>query len=456
MYLKKDYLKLPKAIAEAPLPTATPREKASCLALVSFIKQLSDQLAHFHPKDIKKRAGWLALSANFYSGVLQTNGSWSKNIQLLVDKGYLEINKHYIIGSKCREYRIAPKYQAMPWLDYLEKDVSPGVSAKKRKDSFGSPYARLVRAFLSRKSLPKEVVHALESKDVESNPLRLESTSRIKEIKATRTDKNIKKYTMKRKKERRKVILTRDDFAKMEMDAIERVNAHEPSKISSVNGRIYHGITNLPKEYRPYLEYGPEKKSFCNVDIVACQPLLLASFYGTSEAEIKEKQTFIDFMLNNDYYSAIGREAGIHDRQEAKIASMSVMFGSRYSQAKPFGMAFANKFPVLANILAKIRARKWDAYKSISVAMQRMESDIMVQGVLVEFYKIYTDRPAICLHDSYLVLKKDVEFMKSLIKKHFAAKMGFEPNLKVEDYEETKKQYLQIRKQNEQMDAAPQ
>lgn len=434
MLLKPNSLTLPKSLQKRLLTNTffglSPQETFSAATLISFIYQTQLATGQYKEKARLHPDGWVHISASWFKDVLSTRGAWDKIITALIENNVLERNKRFIVGQSCRKYRIAAPYRQEDWIFYNEEDIYPNFCIGR----FKSPNRRLFARINSRKNLPASLVVALNTADKQLVNLEAEVTDPVLKTayRRARASHKRNKHKLASKKGKYNFNYSFKHFLDMEMASIFRVNNPSPTKIVKSNGRAYNSITNLPKEYRQFLRYKPTKERFWNVDIKTCQPLLLSTFYGTSEAEQIEKAQFINYLLNKDFYGDIGKLAGIPTRDEAKGEAMVVMFGTKYSQNKPFALAFAGLFPILADILANIRNKSKNSYKTISLAMQRMESNIMIQGVMEEFYAANPDRPAIPIHDSFLVLAKDVAEITELIQNKFKELLGFVPRVKAE------------------------
>jgi hypothetical protein len=434
MLLKPNSLALPESLRKRLLENdffgLTPREAFMAATLISFIYQTQLATGQYKEKARRHPDGWVHISTNFFKDTLSTRGAWSKIITILVESHVLERNKRFVVGQSCRKYRIAAAYRKEDWIFYNEEDIYPTFSIGR----FKSPNRRLFARINSRKNLPDSLVVALNDADKQLCDLEAGVDDPLLKTARKRAQEHYKKNKVKLAAGKSKYNFNYSFkyFLDMEMASIFRVNNPAPTKIVKSNGRAYNSITNLPKEYRQFLRYKPTKEKFWNVDVATCQPLLLSTFYGSSEAEQIEKAHFIKYLLNKDFYGDIGKLAGIPTRNEAKGEAMVVMFGTKYSQNKSFALAFAGLFPILADILANIRNKSRNAYKTISLEMQRTESNIMIKGVMEEFYAANPNRPAIPIHDSFLVLLKDVAEITELIQNKFQELLGFVPRIKAE------------------------
>ncbi len=278
------------------------------------------------------------------------------------------------------------------------------------------------------KEIKKKNLTVFDEISVEFSKLYLDYNNLINEDMKNRAIRIHEKSVLSRNANRREKTL--EDFIKEEYEYLERFKDSRAISISKVNGRMSNPLTNLPKEYRKHLRYGPDKEKLWSVDCVSFHPFLLASLFKPSENE--EKLAFVEFILSNDLYNVIGDKAGIKDRDEAKKQTMISLFSNKYCQKTPVAMAFREINETLTANLDEFRNNGPKGHKEIAIKMQRLESDIMIQGALKDFYRLYPGRPAFPIHDSFLVLEEDVEIISKLIEAQCILKVGFAPKLKVE------------------------
>jgi hypothetical protein len=67
-------------------------------------------------------------------------------------------------------------------------------------------------------------------------------------------------------------------------------------------------------------------------------------------------------------------------------------------------------------------------------ACQRIESRLMIDGVVERFRLQYPDLPILTIHDSVLVVRDAVEIARAAILAEFAG-IGLRPSIKVKEYQ---------------------
>jgi hypothetical protein len=427
MNLKEKHLLLPAGFNPIDLNFETEAENFAAAALISTFQQLNQGFVHIHPNKKDVQAGWTDMPFQRIFRVIGSEINWVNLRKQMVEKGILEFKKHYIVGSKSMSYRISPKLMEQKWEFVEESELFPNY----RVGAYRSPNARAYREFITNpKELKKELLPSYDEIAAQFAQLQVIDTPSLHENVLTRALEVHKKCLTSKNRYQRKRTL--EDCVKQEYEYIRRVDNYTAIGISKVNGRMHNPITSVPKVYRKNLRYGKNKEKLFSVDCVSFQPALLASFYGTTKKEQREKRRFLDIIKNQDIYKVIGEMAEIFDRTEAKIKFITSLYSNKYCQNTKIAKAMKKLFPLLVQKLDKLREGGPRAHAKIAIAMQRLESEIMIQGVLKDFYKLYPGRPAFPIHDSFLVLKEDIEIISELIRKHSILKVGFAPNLKVE------------------------
>lgn len=427
MQLKEKHLLLPVGFNPDELNFKTKAEGFAASVLASTFYQLNQGFCKIHPNKKEIQNGWTDVASQRIYRVIGSEINWVDLRNQMVEKEILEVRKHYIVGSKSMSYRISPKLMEQKWEYVEESELFPNY----RAGAYRSPNSRAYREFITDpKKLKKKLLPSYDSISREFSKLKIVKTASIHiDVFARATKVYEKCKTSKNKYQRKKTL---QDCINQEYEYIRRVEDYAAIGISKINGRMHNPITSLPKVYREKLRYGNNNKELISVDCVSFQPFLLLTFYGNSYKEQKEKKRFVHVAINNDIYKVLAAKIGGLTREEAKIQLLKTLYSNKYCQDTPMAKALEELFPILVKKLKRLREGGPRAHAKIAIAMQRLESDIMIQGVLKEFYASHPGRPAFPIHDSFLVLKEDVEIISDLIKKHSIVRVGFAPNLKVE------------------------
>lgn len=428
MLLKPNKLKLPKNFEKLELTPRKRKHLYAALTVLSLIYQMSEWIKKFHIRNKHIQKGWVNISFKKFERILSCRNEWPEIRDFMIDSGLIEFKRIYTVGVKAMEYRISPALMCEEWEFMDESDLFPDY----RVGAYRSPNSRAYREFTTNpKELKKELLPSYDEISAEYSKTEIITDdylkNKVKERAAARHEK------CKNSKNKYQKSLSLEYCIAQEYEYIRRAQDHKSIGISKVNGRMHNPFTSLPKDYRCNIRYGPDKEILWSVDCVSFQPsLMIGTFYNDSEEDQKEKQFCFGLIKGEGFNEFFARLLGV-TRAEVKTQLFSVLFGTKYSQNTPLAKMFKLYLPRMSMRLDEIRGRKeYRAHAKIAIAMQRLESDIMIQGVLKEFYSLYPGRPAFPIHDSFLVLKEDIETISELIRKHSILRVGFAPNLKVE------------------------
>jgi hypothetical protein len=178
-------------------------------------------------------------------------------------------------------------------------------------------------------------------------------------------------------------------------------------------GRIYTDANLIPSVVRNALLIDGEKTA--EIDIVNCQPLLLATLYPDQSDEWRK---YKDLAEKGIVYERFAEIAGL-DREAAKKEFIPFLFGAKKPTAEKF---FANEFPQLLAIIKNLRKNH---YKAMAYLLQKRESEIIVGNVCRRF-------KAVSIHDGVRVKISEVEEVTKYIQELFCEKWNISPRLTVE------------------------
>jgi hypothetical protein len=204
-------------------------------------------------------------------------------------------------------------------------------------------------------------------------------------------------------------------------------------------GRVHNNITNLAKNFRPFLSFNRNK--LIEIDISNSQPLLfnvLISRYllrNTSAyncginlpyvpqnsdlrlyREITEQGRFYEFMMN---------ELGIkEDRDRFKIRMFTKLFYGKVFESEE-RTAFKKMFPEVSEIIDYYKRIN---YRDLAIDLQRVEAEIMINSVVSRLAerKIFI----LTVHDSILTIPENIGIVQHVIRDEFS-KFNLNPSLKI-------------------------
>ena len=258
------------------------------------------------------------------------------------------------------------------------------------------------------------------------------------------------------------------------------------------DGRVHHPVTRLPKSIRHSILVDGE--SIHEIDVVNCQPLLLPLIYrswndsGRCFARIplgtlvkysdssardrgerepllcvvpREIVEFVSWCERGEVYERLAEMAGWSVGDESSRESVKVRVYRNLLYADGAGLqrddntlakAFRERFPDLYAMLwsaqhrTLVDARTRSRVRSVASApsgktsiirksvlpfyMQRIESQIVVRGVVPRWMNEKPGRFLATIHDSLLVAESDAEDAAQMLRDEFAA-VGLFPQVKV-------------------------
>jgi hypothetical protein len=141
----------------------------------------------------------------------------------------------------------------------------------------------------------------------------------------------------------------------------------------------------------------------------------------------QEIQTFLCACESGELYDLLAGDVGI-DRQQAKHELFrDVLFG-RPNVHGPLTRAFSSHWP---HVLEAIRQAKQQlGYKSISQALQRLESVIMLDDIAFRLMDEFPGVPFLTIHDSALLVAASAEQVKALMLEEFG-RWGINPTIRI-------------------------
>lgn len=401
--------------------------------------------------------------ANLNMQILQKILHWrdtKRIITELINRGFIECDDHFIQGSKSRGYRLTEKYRVKTHRVLCSDNIMNRRILKYRES--------LNKLYPARYQKLKDMLECIEidydngSKFIENYCT--EETYREKRDCKKSSHKNyLKEFTF-------------EDWKIIYQHSIDSI--HHKDDLFFVKDetgyRLHTNITNLPKELRKFLRYKGEK--LVNLDISNSQPfmlslILLQSFNNSALYNLQNSSFSLNHILNNfnkdntSYstpltflnnvsYSNVGMPEDVMkyinltssgqlyeylmpefengDRQVLKFKLFWKVFyrdsnnkKREYKEEK----IFKKYFP---NVMEFIKQIKANNYKDLPIAMQRIESEIILERIAM---RIINENPScyfLTIHDSLLTNESSVEYVEGVMKDEFKKFCGIVPNIKIE------------------------
>lgn len=417
-------------------------DKDFCADLIStlytipvFNKETRDRLK-------KEEGGYTSLSSTI---LYKKNKTYTKYVNLLEEGGILEINRSYsTTTNKCMGYRFTSTYSNQPYKKYVNC-------------SFGG-------------------VKIDNANDILSKENRLELTPTAKRLIQTVCNIRIRPESF---------MYLRNEFHEGRIEvgthistgiSLDMISSEDFFAMQDKYGRIHSNITNLKSEFRNFLTTA-DGDSLISIDIKNSQPffstLILNSSFWTGEkqdnsdlvtindinseiiAEIQQPpiyeplimftksvednediRLYKELVLSGKFYEFLLEKllsAGLKcsGRQESKDVMFNVLFQKNFmlKNSKP-ALIFKELFPTVFEIFSKIK--KYD-HSVLAKLLQSIESHIVIEGVVKNFWNEHPDIPVFTVHDSVIVPIQKWEQMESCLFNTIYSKTGSKPKVKCEE-----------------------
>lgn len=422
-------------------------EMFTALGILSAIKFFSK----ITPKE------WVQLHSQWLARIF--SHSFAASCRKLEEKGLIIRSQQYKVGEYSKSFKLGPALAGIKWkvANFKEEAKKLMPKCKFHRDYWESfileikesnqlpedhPLKPLRNSILDLlqdvtfewdENTEKEILEEAQKAQIKGEKLVAEQNLAIIKKNKWRVEKGWKEQPLKW------VETTVESIAEGYRDAINAfsyesekyVKVHidkvRANKVKPGTNRVFTNITNLKGTWRKNLRYKGQK--MVNVDIRCAQPSMMSSVYGSSPAEQAEKQRFMQFMTDFDFYGELAARSKGNKltRDDAKKETFTLMFAKNYTMyQKNLYKVLEKEFPILASLIA---GAKKDDYKNFAFILQSTEAEIMIKGVLSELL-LEKSIPAFSIHDSIMCLPEHREIVEETIKRKFCDKLGFNPVLK--------------------------
>ncbi len=203
------------------------------------------------------------------------------------------------------------------------------------------------------------------------------------------------------------------------------------------NNRLYTNITSLPKELRGaiYVE-GHEDEKLAEIDISNSQPFLFTSFlrdyYYIDDMFVpeapKDVLQYIKLTSDGKFYEFLMNKWNVKNRETFKKEFFGSVFYCRLNSNKI--NEWSKKFNILfPNIMYMIKKYKEKSFKNLSIQLQRLEADIILNSISA---RLTDEIPGIwfsTIHDSIVCLEEYKDYVEDVMWHEFKKRNMF-PTLK--------------------------
>jgi len=202
---------------------------------------------------------------------------------------------------------------------------------------------------------------------------------------------------------------------------------------ASVN-RVYYNITSMPSELRKFLRY--QNRALYYLDYSNFQPFLFNKILNEKYPHDKpvDVSNYIKLTSEGRFYAEVKRlfeaeELEIKDHDNFKIDFFARVFFSSEKRKYEYRSIFEKHFP---NVSATITEAKQGNYKSLSIQLQRLESEIVINTILREIAEQHPKAFVLPIHDAIICQKEMFVYVERLMLEKSSQIVGFKPNIKFE------------------------
>ena len=139
---------------------------------------------------------------------------------------------------------------------------------------------------------------------------------------------------------------------------------------------------------------------------------------------------YITCVLDGKFYETLMKITGIKDRNESKLAALTIMF-SKNEQSWKHKRLFKKAFPTVMKRLEEIKEKE---HKDLAILLQSMESFIMLTRVTNRIANEYPHIKLLSVHDSFLCQPEYAKTVQMIMEEELTNFVGAEPITTITKY----------------------
>lgn len=430
------------------LDELTQQEQNEALIIISIIANTAHSVKHNISAYVELSSQWLKFKV--------IGNHYSKILKILIQKKILFHNGGYIVGTaeisgKCMSYAINQhnwngeyvKLSASCMLDILEDD---------------NQLCKLAIRTLKKLTINKEkCLNIIERKinDITIDTLHINDSVKDSTLRF-RIDMNGDYYGFKDKSGRFNTYFSRDYVIKLakerNMDLIQAKDSYYVmnindfivkykqmlnssyvyqieqlcngifrASINDTNGRMDTSLTNLCSELKDqiYADNDMIELDFVNsqytffVNWIESDNIKDSQYYNTKTLKKSDDfKRFKELVLNGELYEGIQKICGFKSRSEAKTAMFHITFASQDLKSENKELV-RQAFPEVINWIDSYKLSY--GYKSFSVKLQNLESNLFIQKIFKRVTKRFITSKICTVHDSIAMSSDIFNEVKTMI-----------------------------------------
>ena len=390
----------------------------------------------YYKTELQKKYGFTEISKKQFKDLIASSDNLQKDLNFLIENKFILRNDYFIIGVKCKSYKIP--------VEYLGKLVPVQIENRNINKRIFEQIKRYLK--MKDKSLEfarTEYIKYFKVDVAGANKAILEKTlSEIKEL-------SLKKKINLSEKEILDIINCENNYLRnrLRLTAINqdpelnhilhrymifstRLNAIADGylffKRNETNGRLDSNLTSLPSFLRPFI-IGDERLVY--VDIKNSQPFFLFTLLkNKTEVDETELNRYAELVVNGNLYEYLKDEyqnetTYYRSRKQMKLMLFKILYSkiTSFSKYKNF---FAKRFP---EIMRHINNTNFVKNNTLSVQLQSIES-FLVLDVIMPILAQENIIP-FTIHDGFICKESEVEIVKEVINTKSIEMYGIAPAL---------------------------
>jgi hypothetical protein len=334
-----------------------------------------------------------------YSPILKEKYGYLYNyyIKYLVNRGYLVLSKNYLKGSNSRLYS-------------LSKNILSGKINRYRN------YDK----FLLKKYNDKHLISEFENSKLIENDVKVKLIEDLEKV-TIQYDKAIFYLDALSNKE--------GEIYERNLYSVESIKENHIFYHFDVYGRFHTNFTILKSFIRKNCLLIDSEET-CEIDIPNSQPFFLAKIMNDSKSHwIKndELELFTYLVRNGLYYQYLVDNLNLKDKSEAKDLTYKVLFGKNYSTCTA-DKKFIKLFPSIHTYI-KLYKKEHGNYRILSHHLQKLESQLVFNGIGKTLMNLYPDLSWITVHDSLIIGKSNRDKVKVIFDQYLEELWKLEINI---------------------------
>ncbi|OON70293.1 hypothetical protein [Hymenobacter sp. CRA2] len=383
-------------------------------------------------------ASFINLNAKLLEAVLHAR-DYLTYIEYWIEQGVIECDNRYIPGEKSKGYRFTKAYQEARVKRVPIKDAKFRAKLTSRKQLYlnKTDWSDTTLSFLHHnlKAIRVDAVRALNFAH------ELSKNEEWMNARRERRKKGRKSTSSKEGK------VEKPKFNDFNMAVYGLVSEDYFFTRDKIGKRVHNNFVNFPSALRSFL-YLDDGEQLVNLDVRNSQPLmlcvLLKQHYEGHKLPL-DVYKYIDECEKGKFYECFADAVGvpIKNRKKFKQALFTnVFFGKNMSCVK--SRAFRGLIAHYPNVASFITEFKRKDHKSLAIALQRVESEIIIDDVIDSLAKEYhpNDFFALTIHDSICTTLSNRDEVMGRMKQAFERK-GISVDIKTEYLEQPDTELLQ-------------